>query len=47
MLGIIKYRQITNNLFDDINLHPIVKKELEEIHYALDHNLPCSKELLF
>ena len=33
VLGVIKYRQVTNQLFDDVNLHPETKKALEQLHY--------------
>lgn len=47
ILGVIKYHQINHNLFEDSKLHPEIQKELEKLHYLVEHNFPVEKEMLF
>ncbi|CAI2360045.1 unnamed protein product [Moneuplotes crassus] len=47
VLGVIKYYQINHNLFEDSRLHPEDQKDLERLHYLVEHNLPVDKRLLF
>lgn len=47
ILGVIKYRQVNHNLFEDSQLHPETQKKLEELHYLTEHNLPIEKKMLF
>jgi len=47
VLGVIKYHQINHNLFEDSRLHPETQKQLERLHYLIEHNLPIEKEMLF
>jgi hypothetical protein len=47
ILGVIKYHQLNHNLFADSKLHPETQKQLERLHYLVEHNLPIEKEMLF
>jgi len=46
-LGVVKYHQINHNLFEDSRLHPETQKQLERLHYLIEHNLPIEKEMLY
>ena len=47
VLGMIKYHQIRQELFDEISLHPETLKGLEVLHYHVENNYPIEKELLY
>lgn len=47
MLGMIKYHQIRQNLFEEVSLHPETLRNLEVLHYHVEHNIPIEKELVF
>ena len=47
VLGVIKYHQIRQQLFDEVSLHPETMKGLEILHYHVDNNIPVEKELVF
>lgn len=47
VLGMIKYHQISQNLFEEVSLHPEVIKNLEVLHYHAENNFPVEKELIF
>jgi|LauGreDrversion4_2_1035121.scaffolds.fasta_scaffold614860_1 hypothetical protein len=47
VLGMIKYHQIRQNLFEEVSLHPEVIKNLEVLHYHAENNFPVEKELVF
>jgi len=47
VLGMIKYHQIRQNLFEEVSLHPEVLKNLEILHYHAENNFPVEKELIF
>lgn len=47
IIGVIKYHQLNHNLFADSKLHPETQKQLERLHYLVEHNLPVEKEMLF
>lgn len=47
VLGVIKYHQIRQELFEEVSLHPEVLKDLEVLHYHVENNFPIEKELVF
>jgi hypothetical protein len=47
VLGMIKYHQIRQNLFEEVSLHPEAIKNLEVLHYHAENNFPVEKELVF
>lgn len=47
VLGVIKYHQVRQQLFDEVSLHPETMKGLEILHYHVDNNIPVEKELVF
>ena len=47
MLTSIKYHQIKHNLFEEVNVHPEILKNLEILHYHTENNLPVEKEVRF
>lgn len=47
VLGVIKYHQLRQALWEEISLHPETMKGLEILHYHVDNNLPVEKELVF
>ncbi len=47
VLGMIKYHQIRQNLFEEISLHPEVLKNLEILHYHVENNFPIEKEVVY
>lgn len=47
VLGMIKYHQIRQNLFEEVSLHPEVLKNLEILHYHVENNFPIEKELVY
>ena len=47
VLGMIKYHQIRQELFEEVSLHPEVLKDLEVLHYHVENNFPVEKELVF
>ncbi len=47
VLGVIKYHQIRQELFEEVSLHPEVMKDLEILHYHVENNFPIEKELVF
>jgi hypothetical protein len=47
ILGMIKYHELRHHLFEEVSLHPEVKKDLEVLHYHVENNFPIEKELLF
>jgi len=47
VLGMIKYHQISQTIFEEKSLHPEILKGLEILHYHVENNLPVEKELLF
>ena len=40
VLGMIKYHQIRQELFEEVSLHPEVLKDLEVLHYHVENNFP-------
>ena len=44
-MGMIKYHQIRQNLFEEVSLHPEVLKGLEVLHYHVENNFPVEKEV--
>jgi hypothetical protein len=46
VLGVIKYHQIRQNLFEEVSLHPEVMKGLEVLHFHVENNLPIEKEVI-
>ena len=47
VMGVIKYHQIRQELFEEVSLHPEVLKDLEVLHYHVENNYPVEKELVF
>ena len=47
VLGVIKYHQIKQTLWEEVSMHPEVLKGLEELHYHVEHNIPVEKEMLY
>jgi hypothetical protein len=47
VLGIIKYHQIKQEMFEEVSYHPEILKGFEILHYHVEHNLPIEKELVF
>ena len=47
VLGMIKYHQIRQELFEEVSLHPEVLKGLEVLHYHVENNFPVEKELVY
>ena len=47
VLGMIKYHQISHALFEEVSLHPEIRKGFEILHYHVENNLPIEKELVF
>ena len=45
-MGMIKYHQIRQNLFEEVSLHPEVLKNLEILHYQIENNYPVEKEVI-
>lgn len=45
VLGMIKYHQIRQNLFEEVSMHPEVLKGLEVLHYHVENNFPIEKEV--
>lgn len=46
ILGVIRYHQFQELLFDEMAYHPETKKMLEELHFQVEHNLPVKKEVI-
>ncbi|CDW82753.1 UNKNOWN [Stylonychia lemnae] len=46
VLTVIKYHQIKHNLFEEVNVHPEILKNLEILHYHTENNLPIEKEVI-
>lgn len=47
VLGVIKYHQIRQELFEEVSMHPEVLKDIEILHYHVENNHPVAKELVF
>lgn len=47
VLGMIKYHQIKQEMFEEVSYHPEILKGFEILHYHVEHNLPIEKELVF
>ena len=47
VLGMLKYHQIRQELFEEVSLHPEILREFEELHFHVENNFPIEKELVF
>ena len=47
VLGVIKYHQLKQALWEEVSLHPETMKGLEVLHYHVENNQPVEKELVF
>lgn len=47
VLGMIKYHQIRQELFEEVSLHPEILREFEILHYHVENNFPIEKELVY
>lgn len=46
-MGMIKYHQIRQELFEEVSMHPEVLKDIEILHYHVENNFPIQKELVY
>ena len=46
-MGMIKYHQIRQEIFEEVSLHPEVLRDFEVLHYHVENNFPIEKELVF
>lgn len=47
VMGMIKYHQIRQELFEEVSLHPEILREFEELHFHVENNFPIEKELVY